>query len=371
MTLDVAIGHQIGALTLDVTFAAAPGLTALFGHSGAGKTTIVDIIAGLVTADRARITVDGTTLVDTDAAIDLPPHRRHLGYVFQEPRLFPHLSVRGNLAYGRWFQQVRAGSGEFERTVDLLGLQPLLERRPEKLSGGEKQRVAIGRALLASPRLLLMDEPLSSLDDGLKQDILPFIERLRDESQLPIVYVSHSIAEISRLAQTIVVLSEGKVAASGVAADVMQRIDLSDLAGGAEAGALIEAQVVAHDRAWDLTALRSRAGEWQVPRLDATPGTRIRMRVRSRDVMLSLRRPVDISALNVISATVTEIGASHGAMVEIRLDCNGEALIARLTRSSVARLELTPGTSVFALVKSVAIERRDLGRGDTIAPRKR
>jgi molybdate transport system ATP-binding protein len=362
MTLDVEIRHARGGFLLDVAFDAKPGLTALFGRSGAGKTTIVDVIAGLVTPDHARVVVDGVTLTDTGRGISVPTHKRQLGYVFQEPRLFPHLSVRDNLGYGGRFQRTQAPLAELDRVVDLLGLDDLLARRPDTLSGGEKQRVAIGRALLAAPRLLLMDEPLSSLDDTRKQEILPYLERLRDEARLPILYVSHSVPEVARLAATIVLVSDGKVAASGPAAAVMQRIDLFPLTGKAEAGAIIDAEVINHDPAWDLTQLRSRAGDWQVPGFIAAPGTRLRMRVRARDVMLALARPTDISALNVIAGTIAEIGTSDGAVVEVRLDCAGEALTARLTRASVARLDLAIGRPVFALIKSVAIERRSLGR---------
>jgi molybdate transport system ATP-binding protein len=362
MTLAVEIKHQRGDFRLDVTFQAEPGLTALFGRSGAGKTTIVDVIAGLVTPDHARIVVDAVTLTDTVRGVSVPTHRRQLGYVFQEPRLFPHLTVSDNLCYGRRFQKDPAPARELERVVDLLGLSEFLARKPETLSGGEKQRVAIGRALLASPRVLLMDEPLSSLDDARKQEILPYLERLRDEARLPILYVSHSVPEVARLAATIVLVSKGQVVASGPAAAIMQRIDLFPLTGKAEAGAIIDAEVIAYDPTWDLTRLRSRAGDWQVPGQIAEAGSRIRMRVRARDVMLSLSQPSDISALNVIAGIVAEIGASQGAVVEVRLDCSGEALTARLTRASIDRLGLVVGRHAFALVKSVAIERRSLGR---------
>jgi molybdate transport system ATP-binding protein len=320
------------------------------------------VIAGLVMPDHARVVIDGLTLTDTAHGVSRPTHQRQLGYVFQEPRLFPHLTVGDNLAYGRRFQKDPAPARELQRIVELLGLSEFLHRKPDTLSGGEKQRVAIGRALLASPRVLLMDEPLSSLDDARKQEILPYLERLRDEARLPILYVSHSVPEVARLAATIVLLSKGEVVTSGPAAAIMQRIDLFPLTGKAEAGAIIEADVIDYDPAWDLTRLRSRAGDWLVPGRMAEPGTRLRMRVRARDVMVSLSHPSDISAQNIISGTVAEIGASHGAVVEVRLDCRGEALTARLTRASVERLGLTVGTKVYALIKSVAIERRSVGR---------
>jgi molybdate transport system ATP-binding protein len=251
MTIAVDIEHRLGAFLLDAQFEAGGGLIALFGRSGSGKTSVVDIVAGLVRPDRARVCVDGTVLIDTEKGIFVPRHRRRIGYVFQEGRLFPHLTVRQNLLYGRWFAP-RGKDGEaLERVVDLLGIGGLLERRPGRLSGGEKQRVAIGRALLADPRLLLMDEPLASLDEQRKTEILPYIERLRDESEVPIVYVSHSIPEVARLATTVVLMSDGKVAAAGPTPDIMQRLDLFPLTGRAEAGALVEAAVSATTTAPD------------------------------------------------------------------------------------------------------------------------
>jgi molybdate transport system ATP-binding protein len=214
--------------------------------------------------------------------------------------------------------------------------------------------------LLANPRLLLMDEPLASLDESRKAEILPYIERLRDQSKVPIVYVSHSIAEVTRLASTIVLLSQGKVAAVGPISEVMHRLDLLPLTGRAEAGAIIEATVERHDDTFGLTELRSRAGLWRLPLLDAPVGTHLRLRVRAREVMLAKSAPTDLSALNILPGVVAEIGADDGPVIDIRLDCNGDTLIARLTRYSVERLGLTLGKPVYALVKSVALDRRSL-----------
>ena len=304
--------------------------------------------------------VDGITVVDTERGILVPVHQRRIGYVFQDGRLFPHLTVRQNLLYGRWFAPASERRGELDQIVDLLDIAALLDRRPARLSGGEKQRVAIGRALLASPRLLLMDEPLASLDEARKAEILPYIERLRDESGVPIVYVSHSVPEVARLASTIVLVSAGSVAAAGPTAEIMERLDLFPAGGRAEAGAVIDATVEAHDDAFDLTMLRSRAGLWRLPRLALALGEALRLRVRARDVMLATKAPESISALNVIAGVVAEIGAEEGAVVDVRLDCNGETLLAKLTRYSVAQLQLRPGMLVFALVKSVAFDRRSL-----------
>ena len=360
MTLAVDIRHRLGNFLLDASFAASGGLVALFGRSGAGKTSIISIIAGLIRPDQGRVAIGDEVLVDTAQGVFIPRHRRRIGYVFQEGRLFPHLTVRQNLLYGRWFTAPADRREDLGRVVDLLGVGPILERAPGRLSGGEKQRVAIGRALLASPRLLLMDEPLASLDEARKAEILPYIERLRDQSRVPIVYVSHSIAEVARLASSIVLLSEGKVAAVGPTNEIMHRLDLFPLTGRAEAGAVIEATVERHDESFALTELRSRAGLWKLPRLEAAIGTRLRLRVRARDVMLAGSAPSDLSALNVLPGVVSAVAGGEGPIVDIRLDCNGEALLARLTRYSVERLGIAPGARVFALIKSVALDRRSL-----------
>ena len=290
--LSVSITHRLGAFQARrAEFASEGGLTALFGRSGAGKTSLVNAIAGLIRPDRGRVAVDGEVLTDTATGRFVPAHRRRVGYVFQEGRLFPHLSVRQNLAYGSWFApKVETGS-EFDQVIALLGIDHLLARRPANLSGGEKQRVAIGRALLARPRLLVMDEPLASLDEGRRHEIFPYIERLRDEMRVPIVYVSHSIPEIARLSTTLVVLSEGQVAAIGPTAEIMGRLDLFPLTGRAEAGAILATRIAGHDRSFGLTVLRAAAGDLRVPHLDLPVGTALRVRIRARDVMIALRPP--------------------------------------------------------------------------------
>ena len=360
MTLAVDIKHKLGSFRLDAKFETGGGLIALFGRSGSGKTSIVNIIAGLIRSDEGRVAIDGTVLVDTAQGLFIPRHRRRIGYVFQEGRLFPHLTVRQNLLYGRWFAPRDGEREDFDRVIDLLGIAGLLDRRPGRLSGGEKQRVAIGRALLANPRLLLMDEPLASLDEARKTEILPYIERLRDQSRVPIVYVSHSVAEVARLASSMVLLSDGKVAAVGSTSELMHRLDLFPLTGRAEAGAIVEAVVERHDEAFGLSELRSRSGLWRLPRLDAPVGARLRLRVRARDVMLARSVPKDLSALNILPGVVADIGRTDGPIVEIKLDCNGDALIARLTRYSVEHLSIRTGEPVHALVKSVALDRRSL-----------
>jgi molybdate transport system ATP-binding protein len=354
--LSVAVEHRLEDFRLDAAFDSGGGVTALFGRSGAGKTSLVNAIAGLVRPDRGRILLDGEVLTDTAAGLFVPARRRRVGYVFQEGRLFPHLTVRQNLLYGRWFASQAGRAGEVAHVVELLGIGNVLDRRPANLSGGEKQRVAIGRALLARPRLLVMDEPLASLDEERKSEILPYIERLRDEFAIPIVYVSHAIAEVTRLATTMVVMAEGRVAAVGPTAEIMSRIDLFPLTGRAEAGAILNTRVAEHDLRFGLTTLRTAAGDLRVPYIDLRLGTQLRVRIRARDVMIALEPPRGLSALNILPGTVAEIGRTEGPIVEIRLDCAGEPLIARLTRRSIETLGLAPGRQVYAVIKSIVFD---------------
>ena len=360
--LEVDIAHRLAAFELDIHFRTGRGLTALFGRSGAGKTSVVNAIAGLIRPERGRIVVDGSVLIDTERGIRAPAHRRRVGYVFQEGRLFPHLTVRQNLLFGRWFARDSAPASRLEDVVDLLGIAPLLDRRPGRLSGGEKQRVAIGRALLASPRLLLMDEPLAALDAGRKDEILPYLERLRDQASVPIVYVSHSVAEVTRLANTIVLISDGRVRAVGPVQEVMGRAELYPLAGRFEAGAILAVRVAAHDARWRLTELTGAFGKLMVPLLDAPIGTALRVRIRARDVILALTPPIGISALNVLAGWVEALVPIEEGALEVEVRLGGERLLARVTRRSGEALGLVPGRQVFAVIKTVAIDRRSLGR---------
>jgi molybdate transport system ATP-binding protein len=361
-TLSASIRHRLGALSLDAAFESSGRLTALFGPSGSGKTSLVNIIAGLIQPEHGFVRVDGTTLVDTKTGAFVPKHRRRIGYVFQDARLFPHMTVRQNLAYGRWFVPRVERYADQQHVVDLLGIGDLLDRRPGRLSGGEKQRVAIGRALIASPRLILMDEPLASLDEQRKAEILPYIERLRDETKVPIVYVSHAIAEVARLATDVVLLASGKVTASGPTAEILQRLDLLPLDEAGEGGSLLDMAVDRHDEEFGMTVLRSAAGEIRVPRIDAPAGTPIRLRIRARDVMVATEKPRGLSALNVLSGRVAGISSGGGPVVDIRIDCSGEAVLARLTRQSTHTLGLALGQEVFAVVKTVSFDRGSTAR---------
>lgn len=354
--LSVAVQHRQGAFTLDAAFEAPPGVTALFGRSGSGKTSLVNVIGGLLRPERGRVALDGTVLLDTARRIAVPRHRRRIGYVFQEARLFPHLSVRQNLMFGRWFAPRDAAGAEFGAVVDLLGIGHLLGRRPAGLSGGERQRVAIGRALLAKPRLLLMDEPLAALDDERKAEILPFIERLRDEAGVPIVYVSHAMAEVARLADTLVILEGGRVTASGPAGTILSRLDVAGAAGSRDAGAVLDATVQSHDAAFGLTTLATPAGPLQVPLVARAVGSRFRIQIGARDVTLSLDRPGRVSALNVLSGQVAEVSVAGPHAALVRVACGDAPILARVTAKSLAALGLAPGVPVHAIVKTIALD---------------
>ena len=360
--LEVRIRRRLGAFQLDAAFSTgAKGITALFGRSGAGKTTVVNALAGLLRPESGRISVGDRVLFDSETGVDLAARHRRVGYVFQEDRLFPHMTVERNLRYGM-ARNRSTGALTFEQAVDLLDIGALLGRQPRALSGGEKQRVAIGRALLSDPDIVLMDEPLASLDAGRKSEILPFIERLADELRLPVIYVSHQMDEIVRLADSVVIMNDGRVAAVGPLEEVMSRLDLRPLTGRYEAGAVLTTTVREHDLTFGLTRLSTPAGLMWVPHLDAPLHTTLRVRVRARDVSLALSRPTDSSILNVFEGTVKEIGQEDGPQVDVLLDV-GAPLWARVTRKSLAELRLAPGSPVFALIKAVAIDRYSVGPG--------
>ncbi|HEX4113767.1 MAG TPA: molybdenum ABC transporter ATP-binding protein [Stellaceae bacterium] len=361
--IEVAVEKRLGAFQLDASFSApAAGIIALYGRSGAGKTSLVNAIAGLIAPDRGRIAVEGETLYSSADRINLRPRRRRVGYVFQEGRLFPHFSVRSNLNYG-----TRNGAGEikFDAVVALLGIEPLLNRRPADLSGGEKQRVAIGRALLSQPRLLLMDEPLASLDESLKAEIMPFIERLHAELKIPIVYVSHDMDENMRLADTLVLMDAGRVAAVGPVEELTSRLDLQPLTGRYDAGAVIRATVGGHDLNFGLSELVFPGGRLRVSRLALPLGTPVRARIRANDVALAIAKPEQISIRNILPARVMEIAPDreNANVVDVRLRLGtqeaGAILWSRITLRASRELDLAIDKPVFALIKAVALDRNN------------
>lgn len=353
MTLRVSLTHRFPGFTLDAAFEAPPGVTAIFGRSGAGKTTLVNAVAGLIRPDAARISFGDRVLCDTAARVWLPPHRRRIGYVFQDARLFPHLTVRQNLVYGRWFAPRIAGGADFDRVVGLLGLGALLHRRPAALSGGERQRVAIGRAILSRPDLLLLDEPLAALDAPRKAEILPYLERLRDETRLPMLLVSHSLPEVARLAGHLVLLDAGRLRAAGPLDTLLADPALAPALGLRSSGAVITGRLAAHE-ADGLSRIDTPAGPLWLPRVAAEPGARLRLRVQAQDVILALHRPEAISALNILPARVTALHQGEGPGVIVQLDAAGMMLLARITRRSATALDLRPGARVQAVIKALA-----------------
>ena len=334
----------------------AGSISALFGRSGAGKTSIVDMIAGLTRPDAGKIEIDGEMLFDNAAGIDLPPEKRRVGYVFQNSRLFPHMNVRRNLLYGA----SAAAGADFEQIAHLLDLQPLMNRSPVTLSGGERQRVAIGRALLSQPRLLLMDEPLAGIDVPRRNEILPFLDRLRDEVELTMLYVSHEIEEVIRLADNMILVSDGTIAASGGVEDIMSRLDLKPLTGRYESGAVLATTYEAYDAEFGLGHLAFDGGTLRVAGLEMDHGVPVRAHIRARDVSLALTRPADSSILNVFNGTIVEVTDEPGPQVDVLVDI-GAPIIARVTRKSAHDLALKPGQPVFTLIKAVAIDKRSLG----------
>jgi molybdate transport system ATP-binding protein len=362
--LDVAIKKVLGSFSIDAAFQAGQGITTLFGKSGSGKTSLINMIAGLVKPDSGHIQVNGRVLYDSKERISLPIQKRRLGYVFQDSLLFPHMSVLGNLTYG-----ARAGTGKvkLEHITALLGIDHLLDRRPNTLSGGEKQRVAMGRAFLADPSLVLMDEPLASLDNERRQEILPFIESLRDDLKLPILYVSHNIDEIIRLADTLVLVSGGRIAAAGAVESLMSRFDLAPLTGPDTAGAVLPAIVKSHDDTFGLTELQVPGGRLNVPHINAPIGAHLRARIRARDVSLALEKPKNTSILNGFSGVILEMAPASDAQVDVLIDTGygtGDEtarLWARVTKRSAHELDLMPGKEIHALVKSVSFDRQSIG----------
>lgn len=352
--LDIDLTHSFGDFNLKAAFhVEARGLIAVSGPSGAGKTSLINMVAGLLRPDFGRLVINGTVLCDTARGIYVPPHRRHTGYVFQDALLFPHLTVRGNLTYGAPRETAAPAIG-FDRVVEVLGLGHLLARAPHTLSGGERQRVALGRALLSHPKLLLMDEPLASLDAARKHEVLLLIEQIRDLFAIPILYISHSMEEILRLADSIILMDQGQVLGVGPPEEIFSRLDFGAITARQDAGAVIVASVRAHDAEFNLTCMVFAGGNLFVPQVPVAAGTQLRLRILARDISLALTRPTDSSVLNIFSGTVLEIGAPHGAYVEVRVDI-GVPVLARITCKSLQHLGLTSGSKVFAMVKAVAM----------------
>lgn len=351
--LDVDIKYKKNDFFLDVKFAFPSGVIGVFGKSGAGKSTFISILSGIIKPDQGYIKAAGATVFDSVEKINLAPHKRKIGYVFQDSLLFPHLSVKANLLYGFKLNKTSEQKISLDHIINLLGVESLLERKPMTLSGGERQRIAIGRALLAQPQMLLMDEPLASLDLQRKLEILAYIELLRDEINIPIVYVSHSIAEISRLADTIVMMVDGKSVASGPLNDVVNQLDFN-LVDQYATCSILDATIVEHIDG--LTHLTFSGGELWIPFLDKKIGTNVRTRIMAKDVALSIHKPEGISTLNILKSTIVSINSQNDTHADIHLMVSKFKLSARLTNRSIKLLDLNAGCEVYALVKSVSFE---------------
>ena len=330
----------------------ARGVTAVFGPSGCGKTTLLRAIAGMEHCHTGFIRVGDMLWQDDNYFV--PLHKRPLGYVFQEASLFEHLNVQRNLEYGIKRVPVADRKVSTGRAIDLLGIAPLLQRKPQQLSGGEKQRVAIARALAVSPKILLMDEPLSALDLARKQEIVPYLESLHDELDIPVLYVSHTPDEVARLADHLVLMKEGRITAAGPIEEMLTRTDLP-LAHGNEAAALFQATVAGHDDEFDLTYLNFPGGRFTVTRKDLPIDHPVRLRVTARDVSLTLKHQTDTSIQNIFAATVDEVIPEGSAQVTVRMLCGDTPMLALLTRKSASMLDLHPGKKVYAQAKSVAL----------------
>ena len=353
--MKVDINRKQGNFLVNTSFSGPEsGVTALYGPSGAGKTSVINMVSGLISPDKGHISVKDLCLFDSEKGINLPPERRRIGYVFQDGRLLPHLSVRGNLTYGLKLTPPGQRFVTFGSVVELLGIGHLLNRRPSRLSGGEKQRVAIGRALLTSPAMLLMDEPLASLDASRKSEVLPFIMRLSREYKIPILYVSHLIDEILNLADHLVIMNMGHVAASGDPEDLLSRPDLQEHVAKDEHGTVISAIVDEPLDRTGLTKLRFGKHFLIVPPVESPKGTRLRVRIAARHVGLAIKRPSGTSFQNIFEGKVEEIIDNHGPFVDVHVDI-GHLLLARLSRQSCIRLNISVGQQVFAMIKTVAV----------------
>jgi molybdate transport system ATP-binding protein len=368
---DIAIqfSGSLGNFAIDVDVRVPMrGVCALFGPSGSGKTTLLRCVSGL-TRLPGTLRVGDELWQDDRRRVFMKPHQRPVGYIFQEPSLFPHLTVHGNLLFGasRARGSARTELPDFDEVVDLLSIEHLLSRSPVALSGGERQRIALGRALLANPRVLLMDEPFSALDRSTKEDLLPYLESLHERLSIPVLYVSHDIGEVSRLADTLVVLSEGRVVATGPIEEIFERLDLQPETGRFEAGVVLTGTVAEHDESFRMTHLDVHGQRIAVPQANVRIGERVRLRIRARDVALALEPPRQISVRNILAGTVQAVvEESDTAFAETLIDIGGARLRARITRDAVASLGLEPGMEVFALVKSIAFDRQALSAGARI-----
>jgi len=351
----VAVTKRRGSFVLDARFELpTPGVVALFGRSGCGKSTLVNVIAGLLDADGGRVVLDDRVLLDTENRIFVAPECRRIGYVFQDARLFPHLSVAANLEYGR-----RRATGHrfvnLDTVATLLDLGSLMDRRTHQLSGGERQRVAIGRALLSQPSLLLLDEPLASLDAARRGEVLPYLENLRDQLAIPMVYVSHDFDEVMRLATYVVLMNSGKTIAQGGVGDMSLNLDLRSIIGADAVGAIVDGTVLGTDARSGLMRVRVGRGELKVQAPNAEVGAKLRVQLLARDLIVATEAPQHLSVRNILSGVVTAVTSDDAESDLIAMDIGGTLIMARVTKAATRELALRPGLSAWALVKAVSL----------------
>jgi molybdate transport system ATP-binding protein len=353
--LKVAVVKRRQGFTLDARFEApTPGIVALFGRSGCGKTTTINIISGLLAADEARVELDGAVLDDTRAHISIPAELRGIGYVFQDGRLFPHLSVLGNLRYGLKRTRATQQTIGLEQIVSLLGLESLLKSRPSRLSGGERQRVSLGRALLSQPRLLLLDEPLSALDAARREEVLPYLERLRDSLSIPMVYVSHQFDEVLRLATHVVLMDAGRVLAQGSLNEVSLVPELREIVGPDSVGAVLDGVVTRVDVACRMADLKVGAGTLNVSIRDASVGEHVRVQLLARDIILATEAPQGLSVRNELQGRIVGLSEDEDEALLVSVDVGGPVVLSRVTKRAAEALQLRQGLGVWVLIKAVS-----------------
>lgn len=357
--IEIEVSAKRGEFHLQTQFSFAGGITALFGPSGSGKTSLIRLIAGLDTPDNGLIEISGRTLFDKAHDINLPVHQRNVGYVLQEANLFPHLNILHNLNYARWAGR-RKPIIDSEDVCTVLGIKNLLDRMPDKLSGGERQRVAIGRALLSDPAILLLDEPLSALDYSRKLEILPFLEQIRDRYAIPMIYISHSVDEITRLADHLVVLDHGRQSAFGPIETVLRDLDIRGAGDALEAGSLLNGICTGFDSKVALAQIDIGEQILQLPIAAMKIGTQVRLRIKANDVALALSKPLDISIQNMLVSNITALRQTDASHVTVELKIGTQQIRSHITKKAADDLALSEGKSCIALLKSVALE----GRGE-------
>jgi molybdate transport system ATP-binding protein len=366
--LSVAVKKRRGLFSLDACFELpTPGVAALFGRSGSGKSTLVNIIAGLLDADEGRVALDGAVLQDSERRLRAAPEQRRIGYVFQDARLFPHLNVAANLKYG----ESRAAGDHYvslDAVAALLDLGALMDRRTHRLSGGERQRVAIGRALLSQPRLLLLDEPLASLDAARREEVLPYLETLRDQLAIPMVYVSHDFDEVMRLATYLVLMDCGRTIAQGGIAEMSLNKDLRSIIGADAVGAIVDGRVLGLDPASGLMRVKVGHGELKVHAAKAAAGTNLRVQLLARDLIVATQAPQHLSVRNTLAGVITSVSSDDADSDLIAIDIGGTVVMARVTKAATNELALTEGLPVWALVKAVSLRSHSFAAPAAAAP---